>query len=274
LWFTCFLSLHAQSPTLAELWDNDSKLSCTLTTNKATYFAGEDIQVSLRMWNPTAQPLLVPKILDRDNGTVWFALEKPDGLLRERPMLQSPDLDPSPPSTETLQPNQERVLTTWASEDNDVMEFGAESKPGRYHVIFPRGSCPQPQFTIVDATVEALAQGRTPTDIQPIAGQDEDPPPPPEPGFRQFLAFRSVSTSYLAGLVGKVGNFANEYLYRGPLSGLPALPFRIVTSQPEPVTAINSVSVDPLENITVIWTSAGGAQKTIYLDQNLNPRIP
>ena len=171
---------------------------------------------------------------------------------------------------------QESILNLKSSDDHQLNEIHIPRTVGRFGIHYEYKGCLQ-RFRTVRPTLEALAEARYPADVT-LPGDDiRGTPATAVPLYRWAFSLRRDGVSYLGVRRDGTGSF-REYLpvlaNLGPVNPSVASMlgwYKLVGSTPEVVSSIQA-SMDNLENLIIIYTTASGTQTRIDLNKDLNPR--
>ena len=275
-----FLVVHANAqvrPASETLGHNLARLNCDIAVDKPLYFVGEEQKITLRIWNPTSVALTVPTPFSPDQGVVWAPdLNDQGDMYRSRPVDDHGEgsISNQTPIT-TLAAGEERLLNLLSSVAQPINEIHIPMAVGRFGIHYEYKGCLQ-RFRTVRPTLEALAQARFPYDIT-TPGDDLGSPPETDPWYRWVFSLRRDGVSY----IGVQRHGSTTFVQRlpvpanlGPVDERVASMlgwYKLVGSTPEVVSSIQA-SMDNLENLIIIYTTASGTQTRIDLNKDLNPR--
>lgn len=252
-----------QAQTHEQLERNVARLRVELSLDRELYLPFEIPTVSIKITNPTAVPLIVPRPFRPDTGTLVLAERLENGRWATNEHGFRQPYSASTP-TITMAPNETKQLTFRA--DNETAFEGKRAEfewppsfPGRYRVNYVYTWSAEAAFFF------RVQRGDSIDHLVDVAV-----PGPKVPWYRQVFAVRQGSEYSVC--VSRDGDDRRQprYWISKPLDGRGAFRFhRRVATSALPIIALQA-ELDPLQRIAIRWTDSANTSRLVVVDLDLN----
>jgi len=241
-----------------------SMMKVGVRMDRATYFQGEDAEITLEVWNPGA-PVATPLPFTSSSGCLYLSWEDKgeEHLSGEVGYCEAFAMSRSDMTVFAMGEHRELVLhsydISYMTRGPVLTTSGAPSRAGVYRVVFRYGSSKaSAEFEVIQPKIEASAAARV-KDVL-FTPNPRLQPPSPERQYLHVLALRANDETHICVSLGPT-RFENETFRNvdGSFDPFGATPYKRVATSVAPVVGL-SAAADAEDNLTIRWIDATGGQ--------------